>query len=107
MRVDPLIGAEAADLADGIGGGAGEADRLVRGAELAERAELGPPAQDEAAVAAACAAAAFVLLDDRDIDGGVALLQANCRPQPAEAATDDADVGAILALEGRRSFLRR
>src|SRR5207249_2462167 len=94
-----VIAAERADLVDGLGRGAREPQRLLAAAYLLERPELRPPAEDEAAVAAARAAAADVGLDDRDVQRRIVLLQAERGPETGIAAAHDADVGALLALE--------
>src|SRR5205085_2587439 len=89
----------------GLGGGPRQPDRLLASDHLLQRPELRPPAEDEAAVAAARAAAADVGLDQRDVDRRVELLQAERRPEAGEAAADDADVGALVALEAWRVLL--
>ena len=66
-----------------------------------ERAELGPPGDREAAVAAARAAAADVLLEHDDVARRLALLDADGRPEAGVAAAHDRDVGARSALERR------
>ena len=77
------------------------ASAAVAAAQLDERAELGPPRDREAAVAAARAAAADVLLEHDDIARGLALLDADRGPEPGVAAAHDRDVGARGALERR------
>jgi hypothetical protein len=59
----------------------------------------------EAAVSPARAGAARLGLEQEDIRRGVALAQSERRPEPGEAAADDADVGRDVALERRGSLL--
>ena len=76
-------------------------ERALGAAQLHERAELGPPGDREAAVAAARAAAADVLLEHDDIARRLPLLDADRRPEAGVAAAHDRDVGARGALERR------
>ena len=101
VRVDAVLLAERADLVDGLLAGVRERERPLGAAELDERAELGPPGDREAAVAAARAAAADVLLEHDDVARRLALLDADRRPEPGVAAAHDRDVGARGALERR------
>src|SRR5262245_44338228 len=54
------------------------------------------------AVAAAGSAAAQIGFDDGDRRPRIELVQAVCRPQSGEAAADDADIEALLALKPAR-----
>src|SRR5664279_73607 len=101
VRVDPVLGAEGADLADRLLRGLRDRERPVAAAELHERAELGPPGEREPAVAPARATAADVLLEHDDVARGLALLDADGRPEPGVAAAHDGDVCAGRAFERR------
>src|SRR5581483_382181 len=105
VRVDPVLRAEGADRRHAVGRLLREPQRLLRPAQPLERAELRPPRQHEAAVAAARASPADVALDEDDVDGGIELLQAQRGPQSREAAADDADVRPDVALERRGGLL--
>src|SRR2546425_481219 len=75
---------------------------LVGSADLLQRPELRPPAEHEATVPAARSSTAHVGLDEDDVQRWIVLLQSDRGPEAREAAADDADVGALLALESRR-----
>src|SRR5207244_9045287 len=68
VRIDPVLGAERADPVHRLGGRTREPHGLLAGADFLQRAELGPPAEHEAAVPPARAAAADVRLDERDVE---------------------------------------
>ncbi len=99
LGVDALRAAEVGDVLHRIFRGPDEADGLGFAEQPAQREELGRPRQQAAAVAPARTGAAEIALDDGDVERRVALLRLDGGPQPGEAATDDADVGALCALQ--------
>ena len=99
MGVDSMLLAEAADLIDRVGRRMREPERLDTAASELERREVVPEAEGEAAVATARAAAADVGLDEDDLGRRSVLLDPQRRPQPGEAAADDADLSAVVAAE--------
>src|SRR4051812_34351877 len=106
-RVDAVLAAERADLLHRRVGRVRHREPALAAAQLDQRPELGPPGDREAAVATAGAAAADVLLEDDDIARGLALLDADRRPEAGVAAAHDRDVGARGALERRCGGLVR
>ena len=99
VRVDPVLARRTRRSRPRPPRGTRELERAVAAAELDERAQLGPPREREAAVAPARAAAADVLLEHDDIARGLALLDADGRPEAGVAAAHDGDVGARRAFE--------
>jgi hypothetical protein len=99
VGIDAMLVAERADLADRGGRRAREPQRVHRAADPLEADEVVPDAHREAAVATARAGAADLGLDEDDLERGLAPLERQRRPQPGEAAADDAHVGAKVALE--------
>jgi hypothetical protein len=104
VRVDVVLAAEVSDRVDRLRRGERQAHRLLAAADLLQRPELGPPAEHEAAVATARPAAANVRLHEDDVERRVVLLEADRGPEAGVAAADDADVGALLALQPGRVF---
>ncbi len=102
VGVDPVAVAKGADLADSIGRRTAEPPPFLLAAELDQRPELGPPRQDEPAVAPARPGAAEVRLQQYHIDRRIELLEPQRRPQPGVTAADDANVGPLRSDEGGR-----
>ena len=68
---------------------------------------VGQRGLDEAAVAAAGGAADPLGLEQEDVAAGVVGLRLQRRPEPGEAAADDAEVGLGAAAQGGRRLARR
>ena len=97
VAIDAVLGAELAELAHCLGRPARDPGCTVSARQPQQGEVLHPIAGDEAAVPPAGAGAAEILLHDDDAEGGVGLLQADRRPEPEIAATDNADVGRAPA----------
>ena len=107
VRVDPVRAAEVPNLVDRRLRVARNGERVRVAAQTDQRGDLGPPREDEAAVAPGGAAAADVLLEHDDVASGVQLADADRRPEPDVAAAEDRDVGAAVALPGSARPARR
>ena len=104
VRVEPVLPAKPPDLVDGIGRGLAKPDGLLGATDLLHREIFGPPAEHEAAIPPARAAAADVLLQDHHLERGITLFQPDRRPKAGIAAAHDADIGLVLALEPGRGL---
>ena len=102
VRIHAVLAAKRADAVDRLDRREREPHGLVGSADLLQRPELRPPAEHEATVPAARSSTAHVGLDEDDVQRWIVLLQSDRGPEAREAAADDADVGALLALESRR-----
>ena len=104
--IDPLIAGEAADRLDALLTRLAERDRGSITEVVREVLQVAPERVHEPTVAAARAAADEVLLDDRDVDPGIELLQMERAPHPRVAAAEDHDIGREVSSQ-RRSGLAR
>ena len=102
--VDVVVGEPRSRLTDRVRHRVGIAQSLVVAEEPAQRLDVPPGRGEEATVAPAGAAAADVLLQQRDAHRGFAGRELDRRPEPGEPPADDADVGDHVRLEGRARF---
>ena len=102
--VDVVVGEPRSGLTDRVRHRVGVAQPLDVPEEPAQRLDVPPRRGEEAAVAPAGAAAADVLLQQRDAHRGFAGRELDRRPEPGEPPADDADVGGHVRLEGRARF---
>ena len=100
-RVDLVLVAPPPDGCDALVGCACDPQAEVRAVEADELLELVPEAVHEPAVAAARSATADVLLQEHDVQAGIAFLQEPGAPHPRVAAAEDHDVGGRVAHERR------
>jgi hypothetical protein len=97
--VDPVGLAELVDLVNRGLRRPAQPHRLGLAAQLDEAGQLGPPGEGHAAVSPRRAAATDVALENGDVAGGIALLDAQRGPQADVAASEDRHVGPSRPLE--------
>ena len=99
--VESLRLAERPDRLDAVLAGSAEPECGIVAEPLAQGREVSPERVDEPAVAPARPAAADVLLEQHHIDVRIEFLQEPGGPHAGEAAAEDHDVGARVAVEPR------
>jgi hypothetical protein len=107
VGIDLVLLREAADLVDSRAGGTREPQRLGAAISPLERDKAVPKAHRESTVAATCTPTADVRFDQHHLGTGFELLDPQRRPEPAEAASDNAHVGSTIAVQRRRGRSRR
>jgi hypothetical protein len=99
LGIDSVLGTEVANPPNRSFGRFHQPDCFGLAKQTPQCEEFRRPRQQAATVAAACARAAQIALDDHDVEIGFLLLRLDGGPQTGETTTDDADIGCRRALQ--------